>query len=205
MYSLWFMSTFPAEALPRSVCSTEGESVRAKRYSIKGVLKGNTEEKKTKRVWFWWKQQSKPGGSHWEWLEWVLEDVGSGVEGVTKDSKNLKLHSCSRKGGSFRRPPWFLSLMWCGVWTWSLFGAGGTTIPHDVLKNKDRKWAWCLTMKAFSTPSLFVLILVNYAITTKHFKRAICHFYSSLLPVKWTAISTVMSLHTLLSNLSFAF
>lgn len=61
------MSTFPAEALPRSVCSTEGESVRAKRYSIKGVLKGNTEEKKTKN-------ESGSGGSSSLSLEALIEN-----------------------------------------------------------------------------------------------------------------------------------
>lgn len=62
------MSTFPAEALPRSVCSTEGESVGTERYSIKGVLKGNTEYKnKKKRSGSW-------GSSSLRWEDLMKND-----------------------------------------------------------------------------------------------------------------------------------
>lgn len=150
MYSRWFMSTFPAEALPHIVCSTEGVC-QAERYSIKEVRKGNTHYKNLKKSGF--------GGSSSLRLEDLME--------------NDEEQSLKKQRGS-RTTAWTLNYivaLWSAVGIGGLlgflFGRGvgfgpevGLTVEQRQSstiswKNKERKWAWCLIMKAFSSVKSF--------------------------------------------------
>lgn len=170
MYSLWFMSTFPAEALPRSVCSTEGESVGPGRYSIKGFWKGTLSTKR--------KKSGSGGSSSLRWEVLVENDEDESL-------KRLGLGQ-SRSWATTRTLNYIVALwwavgigglldffLWCGVG----FGPGVCLAveewhsPTISWKNKDIKWAWCLIMKDFSACSLFVFILGNYSLTAKRLKE----------------------------------